>query len=94
MGDVGDDERIQHRFKVKLFNGEAGEANMALACVDAPNAATWAKDEMGSIAGVRWEGDGSDFAYACIMNEPGLLAKLEAEGYLFDASEFVEAKAA
>lgn len=90
------DEPIRHRFVIKLFNGEENDQNtrlpVAMAAVDEPDAGSWATEEMGSIGGVRWESDGTDFAFAVLVNEPGLIAKLENEGYILDATEFVEAK--
>ena len=85
--------KIAQLFTVKLYNGEDEEEPMpvVLAIVEAPDAATWATNDMGSIEGARWESDGSDFAYASFFNTPGLVARLESEGYKLDVSEFTEA---
>lgn len=55
-----------------------------------PGAGVWAKDVDGSIMGSNWEADGPDFAYAIIVDEPGLVEKLEAEGYNVDDSQYYE----
>jgi hypothetical protein len=88
---------IRHQFTVKLFNGEeapeqgTGIVATVLAAVEGPNAEAWAK-EMGTIGGSAWESEGSDFVCATILNTPGLAARLMAEGYLLDSSEYVEAE--
>jgi len=42
-----------------------------------------------SINGAMWEAPGDlDVAYACIMDEPGLVQKLEAEGYVVDEDDY------
>lgn len=40
------------------------------------------------IMGSRWESDGPDFAYAIICDRPGLIERLESEGYEVWADEY------
>jgi len=89
-------DRLRHEFTVKLFNGEEEgdrvKVPVAMVAIDASDVAQWAR-EMGTIAGVQWETDGSDFAFAILSNAPGLIDRLRSEGYKIDASEFTEARA-
>lgn len=65
------------RFTVNLDN--QGEA--LTATVSGPGAAEWAKFQQ-SIAGSHWEADSDGFAYAMPEDHPGILAEIEAEGYV------------
>lgn len=70
---------------VHLYLGE--DPGIALAVVEGPWAADWAK-ERGSIVMTPWQGDGSDFAYAAIADRPGLPDLIRAEGYDLDAADY------
>lgn len=50
-------------------------------------AGAWAKRQQ-SIGGSSWERDGSDFAYAMPCDHAGLVAELEAEGYVLNLDDY------
>lgn len=53
-------------------------------------AVDWAEADQ-SINGTTWEGTGDPgYAYATLMNDPGLVRKLRAEGYRLDVAQYVE----
>lgn len=72
-------------FVVVLDN--QGEADMVTATVVGPGAGTWAKDDQ-TIDGSRWETEGPNWAYAILLDRPGLVASLEREGYILDDAAY------
>lgn len=87
-GKVADDE---DDFNPTVFLDNTGgqEDGFVTVHVNEPGAGEWADDD-GSINGSNWEADSSDFAHAVIGDEPGLVSKLEAEGYNVDDSDYYE----
>lgn len=75
-------------FTVKLDNLDSSDEDpQVTANVSGPGAAKWAKDDQ-TIDGTRWESDGDDFAYAVLSDDPGLVGRLEAEGYDLNLDEY------
>lgn len=72
--------------EIKLDNMDRDDGSVLVTCEDSS-----VKEEHQSIAGSSWEAP-SDMngAYAVITDEPGLVAKLEKEGYNVDSSEYCE----
>jgi hypothetical protein len=72
--------------KIKLDNMDRDDDSVLVTCEDSS-----VKEEHHSINGSNWEAP-SDMsgAYAIISDEPGLVAKLEKEGYDVDSSEYCE----
>jgi len=72
--------------EIKLDNMDRDDGSVLVTCSDQS-----VKEEHQSIAGSNWEAPGDmDIAYAMISDEPGLVAKLEKEGYNVDSSEYCE----
>lgn len=76
-------------FTVKLDNmSSSDEDPQVTASVSGNGAAKWAKDDQ-TIDGTIWESRGDpDFAYAVLSDDPGLVGRLEAEGYELDLAEY------
>jgi hypothetical protein len=73
-------------FEVKLDNMDRDDGSVLVTCDDRA-----VKEEHQSIAGSHWEAPRDmSGAYAIICDEPGLVAKLEKEGYNVDSSEYCE----
>ena len=90
--DEWDDGEIDPDLNPTIFLDNTGDQEEGFVTIHAnePGAGIWAEDYDGSIMGSNWEADGPDFAYAIIMDEPGLVEKLQAEGYNVDDSQYYE----
>lgn len=80
---------VRNGLTVRLVLADETSADVVLATVTAPSAHAWAK-AMVSIGGAKWEtpSDMPNEAYATIGNHEDLPAKLRAEGYTVDDSEW------
>lgn len=73
-----------HLDNLGIGNGEEGAVT---AYVSGPGACRWAKDDQ-SIEGDSWECSDDNFAYAILMDHPGLYESLVEQGYDVDATEY------
>ncbi len=85
-GEHDDDYQDADGYTVSLDNLDDREGAV-MVTASGSGAGQWAK-RMQSIGGSMWERDGSDFAYAMPTDHPGLVAELEAEGYVLNLDDY------